>query len=58
MTQVSFPGLFDKVFTIDPVAFSIFGREVRWYGLIICIGIILTVLNTIRCAKKEGNLHG
>ncbi|MBR3995783.1 MAG: prolipoprotein diacylglyceryl transferase, partial [Clostridia bacterium] len=55
MTQVSFPGLFgDKVFSINPVAFSVLGREIRWYGIIICVGIILTVLNTIRCAKKEG----
>ncbi len=55
MTMVSFPGLFgQKIFNIDPVAFRIFGLEVRWYGLIICTGIILAVLNTIRCAKKEG----
>lgn len=55
MTQVSFPGLFDKSFTIDPVAIRFtenFG--VRWYGLLICIGIILAVLNTVRNAKKEG----
>ncbi|MBE6705609.1 MAG: prolipoprotein diacylglyceryl transferase [Ruminococcaceae bacterium] len=55
MTMVSFPGLFgSKIFSIDPVAFRVFGLEVRWYGLIICAGIILAVLNTIRCAKKEG----
>lgn len=55
MTMVSFPGLFgQKIFSIDPVAFKVFGLEVRWYGLIICTGIILAVLNTIRCAKKEG----
>ena len=54
MTQVSFPGLFDPVFNINPVAFTVFGREVRWYGLIICIGIILTVMNVARCAHKEG----
>lgn len=55
MTYVSFPGLFgDKVFSINPVAFSVLGREIRWYGIIICLGIILTVLNTMRYAKKEG----
>lgn len=54
-TQVGFPGIFgDKVFNINPTAFSVFGLEVRWYGLIICLGIILTVLNAIRCAHKEG----
>ena len=55
MTNISFPGIFgDRVFSIDPAAFSVFGREIRWYGLIICVGIILAVLNTVRCAKKEG----
>ncbi len=55
MTQVSFPGLFgEKIFSINPTAFTVLGREVRWYGIIICIGIILAVLNTVRCAKKEG----
>ncbi len=55
MTQVSFPGIFgEKIFSINPTAFSVLGLEVRWYGLIICTGIILAVLNTIRCAKKEG----
>lgn len=54
-TQVAFPGIFgDTVFNINPTAFSVFGLEVRWYGLIICLGIILTVLNAIRCAHKEG----
>ena len=61
MTYVSFPGIFgDKVFSINPVAFPNPEKypdaviQIRWYGLIICLGIILTVLNTIRCAKKEG----
>ncbi len=54
MTYVSFPGIFEKILEINPVAFSVFGREVRWYGLIICIGIILAVANTVRGAKREG----
>ena len=54
-TQVGFPGIFgNTVFSINPVAFSVFGLEVRWYGLIISFGIILTVMNAIRCAHKEG----
>lgn len=56
MTQVSFPGIFgaDTVFNINPVAFTVFGREIRWYGLIICLGIILSVMNAVKYAKKEG----
>lgn len=54
MTYVSFPGLFEKVLEINPVAFTVFTREIRWYGLIICLGIILAVLNTVRNAHREG----
>jgi len=54
MVNIAFPGLFKGEININPVAFSVFGLEVRWYGLLICIGIILTVMNTIRLAHKEG----
>lgn len=54
MTYVSFPGLFEKTLEISPVAFTILGRGIRWYGLIICTAIILAILNTVRNAKKEG----
>ncbi len=56
MTQVSFPGIFgaNTAFNINPVAFTVFGREIRWYGLIICLGIILSVMNAVKYAKKEG----
>lgn len=56
MTQVSFPGIFgiNTVFNINPVAFTVFGREIRWYGILICLGIILSVMNAVKYAKKEG----
>lgn len=31
-------------FTPDPVAFTAFGLEIRWYAVLICIGIILAVI--------------
>ena len=37
---VSFPGLGIDEFAVDPVAFTLAGREVRWYGIIISIGIL------------------
>ena len=37
---ISFPGLGIKEFALDPVAFNLFGREVRWYGIIITLGIV------------------
>lgn len=54
MTYVSFPAFFEKVLEINPVAFSVFGISVHWYGLIICTGIILAVLTAIKCAHREG----
>lgn len=54
MTYVSFPAISEKIVEISPVAFTVFGRGIRWYGLIICTAIILAILNTIRNAKKEG----
>ncbi len=41
MNIISFPGLGIQ-FEINPVAFSIGGIEVYWYGLIIVFGILLT----------------
>jgi len=37
---ISFPGLGIGEFAVDPVAFTLFGREVRWYGIIITLGIM------------------
>lgn len=54
MNIVSFPGLGIKWFHVDNVAFTVFGKDVAWYGIIICIGIILAVLYSYLRAKKEG----
>ncbi len=39
---------------MDPVAFEIFGAPVRWYGIIISLGILLASLISIRAAKNRG----
>ena len=41
-SNISFPGLGIGEFRLNKVAFTIFGRPVMWYGVIICIGIILS----------------
>lgn len=41
MSIISFPGLGIKPFAINGIAFSIGPLEVHWYGLIICLGMIL-----------------
>ena len=55
MNTISFPGLGIEPFQVNRVAFTIFGRQVMWYGVLITIGMILAVLCAIRLAtKKEG----
>lgn len=51
---LSFPGLGIDPFHIDRIAFSVLGRDVAWYGILITLGMILAVLMAIRLAKKEG----
>lgn len=55
MTYISFPGLGVEPFHIDKVAFSVFGRDVAWYGLLITCGMLLAVLYACWMGqKKEG----
>jgi phosphatidylglycerol:prolipoprotein diacylglycerol transferase len=54
MTYVSFPGLGIEPFHMDRIAFSLFGINVNWYGLIITCGMILAVLYALWHAKHEG----
>ncbi len=52
-TSISFPGL--GIGEIDPVdGFSIFGFEIKFYGIIIACGVLLAVLYCARRAKHFG----
>ena len=51
---ISFPGLFgDWSVNPNPVAIPI-GNGIRWYGIIICTGLILAVLFCCRQSKRYG----
>ena len=51
---ISFPGLFgDWSINPDPVAIPI-GNGVRWYGIIICAGLIMAVLYCCKQSKRYG----
>lgn len=39
---------------MNPVAFSIFGIEIRWYGILISLGMVIASIILIRLAKKKG----
>ncbi len=43
MNEIGFPGLGIDAFEVDRVAFTLFGREVAWYGVIIAIGMLVAV---------------
>ncbi|MEA4832536.1 MAG: prolipoprotein diacylglyceryl transferase [Oscillospiraceae bacterium] len=51
---LSFPGLGIGPFKIDTVAFNIFGKDIAWYGIIICCGMILAFLYSNNRARHEG----
>lgn len=53
LIRIAFPGLGIEEFTINRVAFTIFGLDVRWYGVIITCGIILAYLYASWRAKGE-----
>lgn len=51
--HVSFPGLgMEKGFDINPVAFSISGFDIRWYAIIICVGIFAAFIYFYRRARR------
>lgn len=51
---ISFPGLGIDAFVVNPVAFTLFGRDIMWYGVIICIGMLLGVWYAYTQFRKEG----
>jgi len=53
MNQISFPGL-GLQFSVDPVAFTVFGREIYWYGIIIAAGFLLAVYFCLSITKDLG----
>ncbi len=56
-TTVSFPGLGLGEWTMDKVAFSLFGGvEVRWYGILLTSGIVLAFLYLLLRGKRSERL--
>ncbi len=54
MVTVSFPGLGIEPFEINPELVSFGPFSIRWYGLIITLGIVLAFLYTAYRSKQEG----
>ena len=53
MNTLSFPGLGIGEFRINRTAFSVFGFDIRWYGIIITTGIVLAFLYVLYRSKFE-----
>ncbi|GMQ65069.1 prolipoprotein diacylglyceryl transferase [Vallitalea maricola] len=51
--DIIFPNLGIEINSIDPVAFSIFGLDVYWYGLIIGFGILAGLFVAIQLGKRN-----
>lgn len=54
MNTVGFPGLGIEAFEISRKAFSVFGLDVYWYGIIIALGFLLAVLYANHRAEDFG----
>ena len=52
--KVEFPNLFSGSFAINRVAFSIFGLDIYWYGIIIALGVIVAFIYAMKRAKQFG----
>ncbi len=55
VNYLSFPGLGIDEFPMDKVAFSPFGHDIMWYGIIVTLGIVAASLYVLyRANKNEG----
>ena len=52
INDISFPKLFDHVFHINRVAFTVFGRPIMWYGIILAICFLLAAAYTLKRVNK------
>ena len=54
ISKISFPGLGIGEFSVDSVAFTVFGMDIAWYAILITFGMICCITYAIIQAKKIG----
>ena len=54
ISEISFPGLGIDNFSVDSVAFEIFGVEIAWYAVIITLGMVAAIVYATCQGKKIG----
>lgn len=52
--DIMFPGFNISIDALDRVAFSVFGFNIYWYGVLICIGAVLGIFFAAQYAKGIG----
>ena len=52
--SVEFPNLFSGDIEINRVAFTLFGIDIYWYGILIAVGVILAFSYALKRSKKVG----
>ena len=52
INNISFPGLFDKTFSVNRAAFTLFGKPIMWYGVILAAAFLLASAYVLRRAPK------
>lgn len=52
--SIEFPNLFSGSIEVSRVAFTIFGIDIYWYGILIAIGVVLAVSYAMKTAGKFG----
>ena len=53
-SPITFPNLGIEI-NPSPVAFTVFGKDIYWYGIIIATGFLLAVFYMLSRAKDFGN---
>ena len=54
VNSISFPGLFDRVFEINRIAFTVFGKDIMWYGVILTTAVILAAVYGLQRCEEFG----
>ena len=52
--SIEFPNLFSGDIEVSRVAFTVFGIDIYWYGILIAIGVVLAFAYAMKAAKKFG----
>ena len=54
ISKIAFPGLGIGEFSVNSVAFKLFGVEIAWYAVLITLGMVCCIIYTVVQAKKVG----